>query len=68
MRPNSARSFRGAAVWVMDDGDYDRALVNIREKMLFAYSKARQERDNDAFVAFIMNRMEGTNGKERSLD
>jgi len=61
-------TFRGAAVWVMDERDYDRALVNTREKMLFAYSKARQARDTEAFAAFIMNRMEGRNGKERSLD
>jgi len=61
-------TFRGVAVWVMDEGDYDRAFVNIREKMLFAYAKAKQARDTEAFAAFVMNRMEGNNGKERSLD
>jgi hypothetical protein len=61
-------TFRGTAVWVMDEGDYDRAFVNIREKMLEFYERAQVERSRDSFTAFVKSRLEGTNGKERSLD
>ena len=61
-------TFRGTAVWVMDEGEYDRGFVRIREKMLEAYNAARTTREADALAVFVRNRLEGTNGENRRLD